>query len=152
MFLRKYFAGKLSLSVMSVAASVSVPGITSVAIPGGDIISQKEANAVQSSNVLQEKYRIRYLSQAYIDCVRNFNSAQIDAKEPVRIVKCKQLDNKEMETMKSSLDQAGFGHYRVSTVNATAERAGAAPPYTIIFIPIRKEDEDDEGPNRFRDK
>jgi hypothetical protein len=128
--------------------ATAVAGVAAVAVPGGAIISKKDAEAVQASNLCKAEYRTRYVSEAYLDCIRKFNSAQIDAKEPVTSVQCKGLDEKEREAMKSSLAQAGFLNYRVNTVSAMGPRDSS---YTVVFVPQPRSqeiDEADEADNR----
>lgn len=109
--------------------------MAALAIPGGAIVSKKEAEAVQQSNATKTEYHIRYVSDAYLDCIRKFNSAQIDAKEPVTSIECKALDAKEVEAMKSSLTRAGFVEYRVKTMEAVKLLSPPDPSYTVVYVP-----------------
>jgi hypothetical protein len=97
---------------------VVMTGDVGKTLVGGGLVPREEVLAIQSANVAQEKYRARYLSAAFLDCILHFNVAQLNSKDPVKRVECpKQLNHLETSLMKSSLKEAGFNDYEVRSID-----------------------------------
>lgn len=94
-----------------------------VLLGGGGLIPKNELVALQSANAKQEQYRTRYLSAAYLQCVRHFNHTQMNSKTLVKEVRCiPMLNLAETEALIATLKEAGYHDYVVKTVDECPHR------------------------------